>query len=452
MNIIIVGAGKVGVELIKRMSKEDYNVTVIDRNSDLVDKLTDNYDIMGICGNGTICDTLTEANVEQADILIATTARDEINMVCCVIARKMGAKSCIARVRNVEYTAQNSFMREEMGISVTVNPEYDAACEISRIINFPAALKIETFAKGKLDLAEFKIDDKSPLDGTPLWELNSRFKQDVLVCAVRRGDSVYIPNGDFVIRRGDRINITAEHRVLVNFLKTLGLQTQKIKKVMIIGGGTICYHLAKFLTDTGIRVTIIEIDEQICVKLTNLLPKADIICADGSDQTVLTEQGIETVDACVSLTGIDEENIIISLFAKVMGVDKVITKVNKVSLLDILDSIGLDTIISPKSITADIIMRYTRARQNSEGSHVKNLYKIVDGCAEALEFIATSDFAGLGIPLKTLEIRKNILIAGILRGESFIIPSGSDVIKTGDRVIVVTAGDIILKDLNEIIK
>lgn len=452
MNIIIVGAGKVGTELIERMSKEDYNVTVIDRNAERVDMLADDYDIMGICGNGTICDTLAEANVEHADILVATTARDEINMICCVIARKMGAKACIARVRNVEYTSQNSFMREEMGISVMVNPEYDAACEISRILNFPAALKIETFAKGKLDLAEFKIDENSPLESVRLRELNSRFKQDVLICAVRRGEDVYIPNGDFVIHSGDRINITAEHKVLVNFLRNLGLQTQKIKKVMIVGGGTIAYHLAKFLIDTGIRVTIIEIDEKVCVKLTGLLPKANIICADGSDQEVLIEQGIETADACVSLTGIDEENIIISLFAKVKGVEKVITKVNKVSLLDILDSIGLDTIISPKSITADIIMRYTRARQNSAGSHVKNLYKIVDGCAEALEFIATSEFSGADIPLKNMELRNNVLIAGILRGENFIIPSGSDVIKNGDRVIVVTAGNIILKDLNEIIK
>lgn len=451
MNIIIVGAGKVGKELIERLSKENYDVTVVDRNSDLVDRLTEDYDIMGICGDGTICDTLTEANIEHADILIATTARDEINMICCVIARKMGAKSCIARVRNVKYTAQNAFMREEMGISVMVNPEYDAACEISRIINFPAALKIDTFAKGKLDLAEFKVDEKSPLDGKPLWELNSRFKQKVLICAVRRGENVYIPNGDFIIRRGDKINITAEHRELVSFLKNLGLQTQKIKKVMIIGGGTIAYHLAKLLSETGIRVTIIEIDEEVCVKLNRLLPKADVICADGSDQSVLTEQGLESADACVSLTGIDEENIIISLFAGVKGVDKVITKVNKVSLLNILDSIGLDTIISPKSITADIIMRYTRAKQNSEGSHIKTLYKIVDGSAEALEFIATSDFSGLNMPLKDLELKSNLLIAGILRGEKFIIPSGKDVIKTGDRVIVVTAGNI-LKDLNEIKK
>lgn len=451
MNIIIVGAGKVGREVVERLITENHDITVIDKSSALVDRLTDEYDIMGICGNGTICETLVEANIFHTDILIATTESDEINMICCIIAKKMGAKSCIARVRNVEYTSQHSFMREETGINLMVNPELDAASEISRIINFPAALKIDTFAKGKLDLAEFKIDENSRLDSKALWEVNKSFKEKFLICAVQREGKVYIPNGNFILRSGDKINITAEHRELVSFLKTLGLQTQKIKKVMIIGGGTIAYHLAKLLASTGIRVTIIEINEKTCEKLNNLLPKAEIICADGSDQSVLIEQGIENTDACVSLTGIDEENIIISLFSGVIGVEKVITKVNKASLMNILDTIGLDTIISPKSITADIIMRYVRAKQNSDGSHVKTLYKIVDGRAEALEFIAGSDFRGLDIPLKTLETRPNILIAGILRGESFIIPNGEDFIKFGDRVIVVTA-DIILKDLNEILK
>ncbi len=451
MNIIIVGAGKIGKELIDRFSKENHDLTVIDEDADLVDRLTEDYDIMGICGNGTICSTLKEANIAHADILAATTAKDEINMICCMIGRKMGAKSCIARVRNVEYTSQTAFMREEMGISVLVNPECDAAKEISRVINFPAAIKIDTFAKGKLDLAEFKIDSGSKLDGKALWEINKNFSQKFLICAAQRGDEVFIPNGNFVVRSGDRIHITAEHRELVRFLKDIGLQQQKIKSVMIIGGGTIAYHLARRLCETGIHVTIIEIDERVCVRLNSLLPKAEIICADGSDQEVLLEQGIENVDACVSLTGIDEENIIISLFANVKGVDKVITKVNKVSLMNILDSIGLDTIISPKTITSDIIMRYSRAIQNSEGSHIKTLYKIVDGKAEALEFIATSEFEGLDTPLKDLKLKSNLLVAGILRKENFFVPNGEDVIKSGDRVIIVTAGNI-LKDLDEIIK
>lgn len=451
MNVIIVGAGKIGRELIERFGKENHNITVIDENAELVDRLTEDFDIMGICGNGTICTVLKEANIAHADIFVATTAKDEINMICCMIAKKLGAKSCIARVRNVEYTSQTSFMREEMGISVLVNPECDAAKEIARIISFPAAVKIDTFAKGKLDLAEFKIDSGSKLDGKAIWEINKSFNRKFLICATQRGSEVFIPNGDFIIRAGDRINITAEHKELVRFLKDMGLQQQKIKSVMIIGGGTIAYHLAKSLGETGVHVTIIEIDEKVCVKLTNLLPKAEIICADGSDQEVLLEQGIENVDACVSLTGIDEENIIISLFAKVKGVDKVITKVNKVSLLNILDSIGLDTIISPKTITADIIMRYGRAVQNSEGSHIKTLYKLVDGTAEALEFIAAPEFDGLDVRLKDLKLKSNLLVAGILRKEEFIIPGGDDVIKAGDRVIIVTAGNI-LKDLDEIIK
>lgn len=451
MEIIIVGAGKVGRELIDRLSEENHNITVIDKNPDLVDKLVENYDILGICGNGTILDTLTEANVQDADILIATTERDEINMICCVIARKMGAKSCIARVRGVEYTKQSAFMREEMGISLTVNPEYDAACEISRVLNFPAAIKIDTFAKGKLDLAEFRVDEGSKLDKKALWEIGKNYSCKFLICAVRRDDKVYIPNGDFIIRTGDRISITAEHRELVKFLKELGLQTQKIKKVMIIGGGTIAYHLARLLEETGVHVTIIEIDEKHCIKLNNLLPKTEIVCADGSDQDVLVEQGIENVDACVTLTGIDEENIVISLFAGVKGVEKVITKVNKAAMLNILDNIGLDTIISPKSITADIIMRFTRAKKNSDGGQIKTLYKIVDGAAEAVEFAVDDTFRGKNIPLKDLSLKENILITGILRRESFIIPQGGDIIKSGDRVIVVTVGNV-LNELNAILK
>lgn len=450
MDIIIVGAGKVGKELIERLGNENHNITVIDKNMLLVDKLIEDFDIMGICGNGTICETLKEAKIEHTDILIATTNSDEINMICCVIAKKLGAKSCIARVRDVEYTKQNSFMREELDINVMVNPEFDAACEISRIINFPEALKVETFAKGRLEIAEFKINEGSILNEKALCELGKLFSGKVLVCAVQRGNSVYIPDGNFILKNGDKISITAEHRELVKFIKGLGLQSQKIKDVMIIGGGMIAYHLAKLLTETGIRVTIIEINREACDKLTGLLPKAEIICADGSDQSVLIEQGIEHVDACVSLTGIDEENIIISLFAGVIGVDKVITKVNKVSLLSILDSIGLDTIISPKTITSDIIMRYTRARQNSVGSHLKTLYKIVYGNAEALEFIVTDEFLGCNKTLKELEFKKNILISGIWRHEGFIIPSGDDEIKCGDRVIVVTTIQS-LKDLNEIL-
>lgn len=450
MNIIIVGAGKVGKELIERLGNENHNITVVDKNAALVDRLVEDFDIMGICGNGTICETLEEASIGRADILIATTNSDEINMICCVVAKKLGAKSCIARVRNVEYTKQNTFMREELDINLTVNPEYDAACEISKIVNFPEALKVDTFAKGKLEIAEFKINEGSALNEKALFELGKLFYGKVLVCAVQRGSEVYIPNGNFVLRSGDKISITAEHKELVKFIKGLGLQTQRIKNVMIVGGGMIAYHLANLLAETGIRVTIIEINREICDKLNSLLPKAEIICADGSDQSVLVEQGIKSADACVSLTGIDEENIIISLFAGVVGVDKVITKVNKVSLLNILDSIGLDTIISPKTITADIIMRYTRAKQNSEGSHIKTLYKIVDGNAEALEFIATNEFLGRNKTLKALELKKNLLIAGIWRRERFIIPSGEDEIISGDRVIVVTTEQN-MKDLNEIL-
>ncbi len=450
MNIIIVGAGKVGKELVNGLSNENHNISVIDSNAVLLDRLIEEFDVLGICGNGTICDTLKEAGVKNADMLVATTNSDEVNMICCTIARKLGAKSCIARVRNVEYMKQNAFMREEMGISAIVNPEYDAACEISRIINFPAATKVEVFEKGKLDLAEFKIDENSKLAHMPMSEIKKIYKCKVLICAVERDGKVYIPNGNFVLQGGDKINITAKHTELIGFLKELGFQSQKIKRVMIVGGGTIAYHLSKRLIETGVHVTIIEKDEKVCVKLNGLLPKADIICGDGSDQKILTEQGIEGVDACISLTGIDEENIIISLFAGVVGVEKVITKVNKVSLLNILDSIGLDTIISPKRITADTIMRFARAKQNSHGSHIKTLYKIVDGKAEALEFIATREFLKLDIPLKELKLRDNILIAGILRREEFILPDGEDYIKEGDRVIVVSAGRI-LTDLNEII-
>lgn len=439
MNIIIIGAGKFGTAICDDLENEGHNIIVIDSNSAVVDRIVEEYDVMAINGDGTNVEVLTEAGAEKTDVIIATTASDEINMVSALLAKKLGAKHAVARVRNPLYRKQTGFMREEMGISMMVNPEYDAACEISRMLKFPEAAKIETFAKGRIEMAEVRVNDESPLCDRSLKEIGKKFSSRALICAVERKEEVYIPNGDFIIRAGDRINLTATHSELANFLKEAGIITPKIRSVMIIGCGAVGFYLAKMLSESGLRVKIVEKDRENCEKTNNLLPKADVICADGTNHQVLIEEGLLTCDALVSLTGVDEENIIVSLFAKAKGVDKVITKVNNTMLLPIVDSIGLDSIVTPKEITADIITTYVRAKANALSSSVMTLYTLAGGRLEAVEFRAGNGYGYTDKKLKDLTIRKNALIAGIVKGNKVIIPNGESIIETGDRVMVVTA-------------
>jgi len=439
MDIIIVGCGKVGSALAEVLSDE-HNVTVIDKNENLIESVINDFDVMGIAGNCLQTDVLEEANVDKANLFIAVTASDEVNILSCLIAKKMKARHCIARVRSPEFDKQLVFMREELGISMMVNPDYNAANEIAKVMRYPAAINIESFAKGRVDLTEIRITSGSILDGVALSHLSRRMRLDILICAVQRGDELIIPNGNFVLRAGDKIHMTASHSNMVKFFKSISAayREKRVKKAVLIGGGRVAYHLAQQLIEMGIKVKIIEIDKDRCLELSERLNKVDISCADGTDHDILEEEHVYDADAVVTLTGIDEENILLSLLAKNNGVEKVVTKVNRPSLIQLSDTLALDSIISPKTITVSQILQYVRAKQNSLGNNITTLYSLVNGRLEAIEFIVRDKKDYVDVPLKKLKIRNGILIASIVRGNELIIPKGDDCLKLNDSVVVIT--------------
>ncbi len=449
MKIIIVGGGKVGLTLAESLRAEDHDIAVIDPDTDVVEYASTEYDILGIHGSGACCGDLKEAGADHADLLIATSPGDELNILSCVIASRMGTHRCIARVRDPDLVGQLPFMRDKLGLSAMVNPELYAAGEISRMIRMPSAIRVDSFAKGRIDLAEIKIEENSKLAGLKLSKLPSAFRSKLLICAVNRDNEVVIPGGDFDLQAGDKIHVTAPHADLASFFKELGYD-RKIRTVMIVGGGRIAYYLAKQLLDSGIAVKIIEQDHERCLALSSVFPKAKIICADGTDQDILISEGIASVNAFVALTGVDEENIILSMYARQQGVGKVITKIDKPTLKQMTESVGLDSLISPKMLTANMIVQYVRAVQNSGGSSISTLYKLLDGQMEAIEFIAGEGSRVLDMPLSALQLKSNLLIAGIIRGGRVIIPSGGDCIEAEDSVIVVTA-NCYFRDLDEIL-
>jgi len=440
MEITIVGCGKVGSSLAEILSAKEHNVTVIDKRDSIINELTNDCDVMGIVGNCLQTSVLEEANIDKTNIFIATTDSDEVNILSCLIARKMKARHCVARVRNPEFSKQLVFMRDELGISMMINPDYTAANEIAKMLRYPTAIKIESFARGRVDLAEIRISERSILNNTALFELSRKLKLDVLICAVQRGEELIIPKGDFVLQSGDKIHMTASHSEMVKFFKSISetYREKRVKSVVLIGGGRIAYHLAIQLIEMGVKVKIIEINEERCQNLSDKLNKVDISCADGTDHDILEEERVYDADAVVTLTGIDEENILLSLLAQTNGVKKVVTKVNRVSLLQFSGNFGLDSIISPKSITVNQILQYVRAKQNSNGSGVVTLYRLVNEKLEALEFIIRQPAPYVNVPLKDLKLRSDVLIASIVRGNDLIIPRGDDCIKLNDSVIVVT--------------
>ncbi|WP_173459769.1 Trk system potassium transporter TrkA [Ruminococcus flavefaciens] len=439
MDIIIVGCGKVGSALAEVLSDE-HNVTIIDKKESLVETATNDFDVMGIVGNCLQTEVLEEANVSKANILIAVTTSDEVNILSCLIAKKMGARHCIARVRSPEFDKQLVFMREELGISMMVNPDYIAANEIAKVLRYPEAINIESFAKGRVDLAEIRITSGSILDGVALSQLTRRLRLDVLICAVQRGEELTIPNGNFVLRAGDKIHMTASHSNMVKFFKSISAayREKRVKRAVLIGGGRVAYHLAQQLIEMGVKVKIIEIDRERCLELSERLDKVDISCADGTDHDILEEERVYDADAVVTLTGIDEENILLSLLAKNNGVDKVVTKVNRMSLMQLSDTLDLDSIISPKTITVSQILQYVRAKQNSQGNNVTTLYRLVNDRLEAIEFVVRDKKEYVDVPLKKLNLRNGILIASIARGNELIIPKGDDCLKVNDSVVVIT--------------
>lgn len=438
MRIVVIGIGKVGSTVAEYLAREGHEVIIVDQDPDVVERMTSRYDVLGVCGNGATLEAQKQAGISRAKLVVSLTSSDEFNILCCVMAKKSGAKHVIARVRNPDYFRQMPFLQDELGLSMAVNPEMEAADAISRMLRFPSATKLEVFAKGRLEMAEVTLPRDTPLDGLCLKDLQAKFGVQVLVCAVQRGQEVTIPTGNFVIRAGDHINLSATHKDMSAFFKKTGLYRDSIRSVLIVGGGKIAYYLSTQLLRLGIRVKIIEHDEATCDALSEMLPKADILHGDGTDQELLLEEGIASVDACVTLTGVDEENIIVSMFANTQKVKKVITKVNRPNLLAIMRSVGIESVVSSRTVTGDRILRYVRATANSRGSSVQTLYRLLDGRMEALEFQVGPNAPFVRKTLQELTFRKGVLIAGIVRDGKLIHPQGSDFMLPGDLVTVVT--------------
>lgn len=452
MKIIIVGCGKIGGSILKRLTEEGHNVVGIDNNPAVIEDLTNIYDVMGVCGSGTDCDVLTEAGVNGIELFVAVTSSDELNMLSCYIAKKMGARHTIARIRNPEYNLKSrGFLRQQLDLSMAINPEMLAAKEVFNVLKLPSALKIETFSARNFEIIELILKEGSALTGIKLMELRNKFKARFLICVVSRGDNVYIPDGNFVLLPGDKIGLTAEPSEIQKLMRAIGIGKKHTKSVMILGASKTAFYLSKMLIAAGSSVKIIEKDEQKCIEFSETLDKAMIIHGDGAQQELLLEEGLDSTDAFVSLTGMDEENILISIFAAAHNVPTVIAKVNRNELATMAAKLGLDRVISPKEIVSDVLVQYARALENSLGSNVETLYNIMDGKAEVLEFNVRSDFKHVNITLKDLTLKPGILIAGIIRERKPIIPTGNDVILHNDKVIILAANQR-LNDLSDIIK
>ena len=439
MKIIIVGCGKVGTTLAEQLNRENHDITLIDTNEEAIQNISDSADVMGVTGNGAVYQVQMEAGIQDADLLIATTNSDELNMLCCLIAKKAGNCHTIARIRNPEYSSEIRYIREELNLSLAINPELAAAREIARLLRFPSAIKIEPFAKGRIELLKFLIPEHSLLNDMRVMDVVNRLKSNVLICVVERGNDVVIPDGNFVMKKGDKISFIASHQGSADFFKKAGVDNNIVKSAMFVGGGKLTHYLCRLLEDTKIKIKIIERDEERCRQLSELLPKAMIIHGDGTDEQLLLEEGIRQTEAFASLTGFDEENIMLSLYASSQSKAKLITKVNKIAFENVINSLNLGSLIQPKMLTAEIILQYVRAMQNSMGSsNIETLYKIAADKAEALEFRVKEGSPVLGIPLEKLKLIDNLLVACINRGGTIITPRGKDTVEAGDTVIVVT--------------
>ena len=452
MQIIIVGCGNVGQTLTQQLSKEGHNITVIEEKSSVVQSVVNNLDVMGIVGNGASYSIMKDAGIESADLMIAVTDSDELNLLCCLIAKKAGNCHTIARVRNPVYNNEINFIKEELGLSMVINPEEAAASEAGRLLKLPSATKIETFARGRAELVRLVIDENSRLCDIALKDIPSDLKKQVIIAVVTRGNDVHIPDGNFILRAGDEITIFGSSKNTISFFKKLGLPSAKVHSTIIIGGGETAFYLAMQLIALGIKVTIFEKDSVRCKELTDLLPQALIINGDGTDKDMLLEEGVTRTESFVSLTNLDEENIMLSMYVKSINPKaKIITKVHRVTYGDIIGSLNIGSIIYPKNITADRIVQFVRGMSASKDSNIETLYKLNDDKVEALEFIVRNGSPVIGKPLSQMKIKKGVLIACINHYGEIISPSGDSVIRDRDSVIVVTtlAG---LKDISDILE
>ncbi len=452
MDIVIIGDGKVGHKLAMQLSGEKYNVTLIDKNERKLKDSVNEMDVSCVVGDGASAEIQRQADIPGADLVIACASTDELNLFCCLLSRKLGAKQTIARVRNPIYYGQIDLLKEDLKLSMAVNPERALAGEISRVLIFPSAAKIETFVKGRVELVEVTYPAHSSIEGLSLSELYKKHQIKMLVCAVQRDGEVYIPDGNFVPQPGDKINIAASHQEIEKFLKLSNGMRDKAKNVMICGGGRVAYYLCSQLLELGMQVKIVEMDKERCTELCDLLPKATIIHGNATDHELLEEEGIANADAFVSLTGMDEENIIMSMYAKNRHVPKVVTKVNDEGLQNMVEQLGMESVVSAKNVTANVITSYVRAMRNSMGSaNVETVYKLIGGKIEALEFRIREKTRYTGIPLRELNLKANHLVACIVRNRRIIIPGGNDTLEVGDSVIVVSMKQG-LEDLQDIMR
>ncbi len=450
MKIIVVGCGKVGATIAAELYQEGHDITVIDQDHEVLKTITESIDVMSVEGNGAIYKVQMEADIKNADLLIATTNSDELNILCCLIAKKAGNCHTIARIRNPEYAEEVSHIREELNLSLAINPELAAAREIARLLQFPSAIKIDTFAKGRVEIMKFQIPQHSILHNMKVYEVMPKTRCKVLMCVVERGDQVVIPNGNFQLCSGDRVSFIGSPSESNKFFREVGIVNNSAKSVMMIGGSKITYYLAKMLEDSPIKITIIERKQENCDFLSKELTHAMIIHGDASDQQLLMEEGLRQTEAFAALTGFDEENIMLSLYAARQTKAKLITKVNRISFEEVINSLDLGSVINPKLITADLILQYVRAMQNSLGSNVETLYKLSNH-VEALEFRVGKDFPMAGVPLEKMSLKPNLIVACINRNGRIITPGGKDTIEAKDTVIIVTTNTG-LNDLKDILK
>jgi len=450
MHIIIVGAGKVGETLISNFTREKHDIVIVDADFATVDKVVNNHDVKGIVGGGLERNVLIDAGAEKADLLIACTSHDEMNILCCVLAKKIGVKCTIARVRDPAYFREMENMRADLGLDYAFNPELATANEIANVLQLPLAKSVESFAHGKARMAELEIVGTNPLMGKTLKQIAQEYKNKILIAVVSRGDKVIIPHGDFMLENEDRIHIIADEKEFVLFCKKLNIFKPRAKSVFIVGGGRIGYYLARELLKSNVSVKIVEIDEERATELSALLPGATVLIGDGTDQSILEEENLKGNDACITLTGKDEENVMISLYAKQSNVDKIITKIDRMSILKMVNMLGLDTVVTPRYVIANHIVRFVRAYMAKEGEGVKTFYKIGDK-AEAQEFAVLEGFEGVDVPLKNLSLKKNILLGGIVRNGQFILPHGDSQLCVGDRVIVISEAKHVTQ-LSQILK
>lgn len=442
--IIIVGCGKVGQTLVEQLSKEGHDITIIDKNAERVQTVASTYDVMGMVGNGASYSTQLEAGIEHTDLLIAVTESDELNLLCCTVAKRVADCAAIARVRNPDYAQETSYLQEKLGLAMIINPELEAAKEAARILYLPTALDVDPFAHGQAEMVTFKIPKGNVLDGMRLYDMKGRIppeiETNILICAIERDGQVYIPKGDFQIHHGDTVSFVSTYKIARQFLRTIGFKTTQVRSAMIVGGGRAAYYLAHELCQMGIEVKIIERNRKRCEELTIHLPKAIIINGDGTDAELLKEEGLEYAEAFVPLTGIDEENIMLTLHARQVSNAKVITKINRITFRNVISSLDLGSVIYPRYITSEYILAYVRAKKNSMNSNVETLYYLFDNRAEAIEFRVNEPSSVTGKKLKDLNprLKKDLLIAFINRNGSIVIPSGNDTIEVGDTVMIVT--------------